>query len=338
MAGRGIDEASVKRELGRFNANPIQDKEREVATRSLVRFARAGVPLQGSEEGTICAREEWVRLYVALRRAGGDSVERLTSVALRSWRTRVQMETTVKRKCFLIKKAELDQLPEYPADLDRWVIPAGDLELPADIYEQDILIVDDGYDRRKLDLPGVLHVELCAKWTREYPSSSAAPPMLPQLPAAPAAVGARLPLTDAAASHKVPAAPAVQNVKAGRAAGRGLKRRATDGSSPSDGEAENPMEQIIQNTFKAKGLQRWSSADKSQPNTVEFWFRIYTNSVTSKPATESTLQCDQVEYLKYLTKILFESTDGFQHLPFVATHLTTLQRGQDDDALGRSSG
>ena len=37
------------------------------------------------------------------------------------------------------------------------------------------------------------------------------------------------------------------------------------------------------------------------------------------------LQEPQVKYLKYLTKILFESTDGFQHLPFLATHLTTLQ-------------
>ena len=257
MAGRQIDRDSVQRALGRSHEDPRQDKEREQANRSLVRFARAS---QGSEESAICATEEWVRLYVALRRAGGDRVDRLTGASLRGWRTRVQMETTVSRKCLLVPKSSLARLGKYPDDLDRWVIPAGDLELPADIYEQDVVIVDDGYDRRKLDLLGVSHVELCAKWAREYPSSSAALPMLPQLPAAPAAVGARVPLTDAAASqdapasHKVPAAPADQTVKAGRAAGRGLNRRATDGSSPSYGEAENPMEQIIQNTFKARGL------------------------------------------------------------------------------------
>ena len=38
---------------------------------------------------------------------------------------------------------ELAALPEYPPDLNRFLVPAGSLDLPADIYEKDIIIVDD---------------------------------------------------------------------------------------------------------------------------------------------------------------------------------------------------
>ena len=65
----------------------------------------------------------------------------------------------VKRKMFIVKKAALDQLPVEPEDLQRWVIPRGDLDLPADIYGDDVLFIDDG--------------EVAVKCTRE--SSSGRP-------------------------------------------------------------------------------------------------------------------------------------------------------------------
>ena len=37
---------------------------------------------------------------------------------------------------------------------------------PADIYTEGILIIDDGYDRAKLNVPGILHIECAAKWSQ----------------------------------------------------------------------------------------------------------------------------------------------------------------------------
>ena len=39
--------------------------------------------------------------------------------------------------------------------------------LPADIYTDGVMIIDDGYDRAKLNVPGVLHIECTAKWSHE---------------------------------------------------------------------------------------------------------------------------------------------------------------------------
>ena len=168
----------------------------------------------------------------------------------------------MKRKCFLVPKAGLAALPEYPPDLDRFVVPAGSLDLPADIYEKDILIVDDGFDRSKLNFPGVMHVELACKLTKEFPSSGPgregqlsfpaapaaasfqllpAPAAVPlQFPAAPAAVPLQFPATPKAVPCQLPAAPAADSgapASSGsvqdRRDQRGLKRRVTDGSADS---------------------------------------------------------------------------------------------------------
>ena len=63
--------------------------------------------------------------------------------------------------------AALNDLPEYPLDLDKWIIPRDELVLPVDIYTDGILIIDEGYDRATLNMPGVLHIERVAKWSHE---------------------------------------------------------------------------------------------------------------------------------------------------------------------------
>ena len=86
-------------------------------------------------------------------------------------RARVSSSTTVKRKVFIVKTAALLELPTYPEDLQRWVIPRGELELPADIYGDDVVFIDDGYDRSKLNVPGLLHLEVAVRWAREHSSA-----------------------------------------------------------------------------------------------------------------------------------------------------------------------
>ena len=252
MAQRIIDPDAVQRELGKLQRTPPTSKEQEIASRSLVRFARASK--EGDDEHAIHATEEWVRLCIALRRAGGTGVERLSAETLRTWHTRVCRQFSLKRKCFLVPKAQLAALPEYPPDLDRFVVPAGSLDLPADIYEKDILIVDDGFDRSKLNFPGVMQVELACKFTREFPSSGpgregqlsfpAAPAAASfQLLPAPAAVPLQFPATPKAVPCQLPAAPAADSGAPASSGSvldlggqRGLKRRVSD--APVDSERE----------------------------------------------------------------------------------------------------
>ena len=58
----------------------------------------------------------------------------------------------------MVQTAALDALPQYPPDLDKWIIPRNELVLLAGIYTDGTLIIDDGYDRAKLNVPGVLHI------------------------------------------------------------------------------------------------------------------------------------------------------------------------------------
>ena len=169
-----IPDTDVQRELGALEQRPVSEDERKNACRAIMRFkGRSGQSNAEEEESPIEVTEDWVRLYVALRRASGSPGVRLNASHLRRWRARVSQSTTVKRKVFIVKKAALDQLAAEPQDLQRWVIPRGDLDLPADIYGDDVLFVDDGYDRSKINLPGLLHLEVAIKCTRE--SSSGRP-------------------------------------------------------------------------------------------------------------------------------------------------------------------
>ena len=137
-----------------------------VAQRPLVRYERQGPT---DDESKVCANEDWVRLCIALLRAHPMHT-RIVPGFLRQWKSKVTSSTSVKRKCYLVETAALDALPQYPPDLDKWIIPREELVLPADIYTEGILIIDDGYDWSKLNVPGVLHIECAAKWSQEWPS------------------------------------------------------------------------------------------------------------------------------------------------------------------------
>ena len=131
----------VKVELDQMDKFPASDEERKVACRAIVRFKGRRDPGNTEDDASpIEVTEDWVRLYVALRRGSGSQSMRLSAGHLRRWRARVSSSTTVKRKVFIVKTAALLELPTYPEDLQRWVIPRGDLELPADIYGDDVVV------------------------------------------------------------------------------------------------------------------------------------------------------------------------------------------------------
>ena len=92
-----IDDAAVQREISTIDEKPVSEEERNRACRAIVRFKGKKTPGNTSaEEQEIDTTEEWVRLYVALRRAGGESA-RLNAGHLRRWRSRVSLSTTVKK-------------------------------------------------------------------------------------------------------------------------------------------------------------------------------------------------------------------------------------------------
>ena len=124
-----LSDAAFRSELERLEREPAIDLERIVATRSLVRYGRQGV---ADDNLKICASEDWVRLFIALRRASIPNT-RITPALLREWNTMVTSSTAVIRKCYIVEMAALDALPQYPPDLDMWIIPRDELVLPVDI-------------------------------------------------------------------------------------------------------------------------------------------------------------------------------------------------------------
>ena len=144
----------VQKEIDALAEQPVSEEERKIAFRAIARFKGAG---------EVELTEDWVRLYVALRRASGSQTVRLNASYLRKWRAKVSQCTIVKRKVFIVKKAALAELPAPPEDLEKRLLPRGELELPADIYEDDVVLIDDGYDRNKLNVPGVVHLEVAVK-------------------------------------------------------------------------------------------------------------------------------------------------------------------------------
>ena len=151
-----ISEEAVRRELVTMGDTLGTPEERASAYRALVRWAK--------KDSVVARADDWVRLYVALRRCGGDGV-RLNSKQLEHWSQRVMKQTTIKRKVFIVSKEALSGLAKAPPDLHKWTIPRGALDLPADIYDDDVLFIDDGYRRDLIPIPGILHLEVAVKWT-----------------------------------------------------------------------------------------------------------------------------------------------------------------------------
>ena len=245
---------------------PAHAQESYAAKRALVRYGKC--------DDEISASEDWVRLFIALRRTVGPAA-RITPGMLKQWKPHVSSVTTLKRKCYLVDRKALDALPVYPPDLDNWVIPKDSISLPADIYSDDMLIIDDGYDRSQLNIPGVMHIECGARWQLDRndvgsprASSSTLACSAPASPpdSRPSGFPCAAPVSQPAIADQV--SPAETPATAAPAASQELP-----GDSQPD--SEDAMPEIIANTKKCLAAKRWVSPDPSQPDTVEFWLRIF---------------------------------------------------------------
>ena len=85
MSQAPIPDADVQLEVGGLNKHPVTEDERRTACRAIMRFKGKKAE---EEESPIEVTEDWVRLYVALRRASGSPSVRFSANHLRRWRAR----------------------------------------------------------------------------------------------------------------------------------------------------------------------------------------------------------------------------------------------------------
>ena len=310
IVAKGVDT-----ELARLEDHPPSEDENKVARRALMRY--------GKSDDVIAASEDWVRLFIAIRRTGGAHT-RITPTMLKQWKTKVKSSTTVMRTCYLVGVKALEALPSFPPDLDRWVIPKDSIDLPADIYTDDMLIIDDGYDRSKLNVPGVVHIECAAKWSQERapvdPGRSSGSHST--TPAAPAATKDLL-----STPHPVPIAPHwTPAPSSGDCAARAPSPIALGTAPPaplppSSDTPEAAMQDIITNTMKAVQAQRWYCADSSQPTTVEFWLRLFLVHMQRNAKTAEDWTDTQRAFVKYITREALTS----QHLAVLSPIIPSLR-------------
>ena len=81
----------VHAELNRLDVVPANAEERYVAQRALVRYEK----LRDSDADTVCASEDWVRLFIALRRVHPHHT-RITLALLKQWKAKATSSTSVK--------------------------------------------------------------------------------------------------------------------------------------------------------------------------------------------------------------------------------------------------
>ena len=296
-AAMAIADKELEEQLVALKDSPGHSEESYAAKRALVRYGKC--------DDEISASEDWVRLFIALRRTAGPAV-RITPAILKQWKPKVSSVTTLKRKCYLVDRLALDALPAYPPDLDKWVIPKDELVLPADIYSDGMLIIDDGYDRLKLNVPGVLHIECGARWKMERKtvdprpaSSSGLDCAAPASPPDGRTSGFSRAATDLQTAVALQAAPSPTS----------FLLPSTEASQELPGDShDDAMPDIIANTKKCLATNRWVSHDPSQPDTVEFWLRIFQVQMNKKDTVQWTdlQRC----FVKYVTKECFGCSDG----------------------------
>lgn len=310
---------AVKHELDLMERAPPSPAERQAACRSLVRYES-----RGGGNDSLSASEDWVRLYIALRRCGGEKA-RVTVEMLRHWNTKVSQTAAIKRKCWIVPRAGLQALGREPSDLQQWVLdPSSLTDLPANIGGDDVLIVDDGYDRSKLPIPGILHLEVGVRWSAERPSQS---PQQQQLQQQSASGGAQMlepiPLPSSEQAEICRPLPRTPHARAAswESVGHTPPADARVGMSPRE---SPPLQDIVSNTLAAVNEGRWVSPDRSSPNIVEFWLRIFTVHISRKkePATEA-----EYGYIKFLTKELYQA-DSFCVLDKLVPHFQKLDSPQ----------
>ena len=124
------------------------------------------------DETTVVPTEEWVRLYIALRRVrqkrtgGVGAAPKIACDVLKSWKTRVSQTISVKRKLFILDAEAFNNISPRPEGIDAFLVDPSSVVLPADVLSSETVLIDDGFPREHLKCPCVLHLEVAVNWTQ----------------------------------------------------------------------------------------------------------------------------------------------------------------------------
>ena len=144
------------------------------------------------------------------------------------------------------------------------------------------MIIDDGYDRAKLNVQGVLHIECAAKWSQELPSQALPgrssgygrlhpepladynPPTSLELPPKPPNSPQRV---------VVPVRPPFVRDQVQSVAG--VRHNKYQDTHAENDDPKRALQDIVVNAMKGVEAKRWVSSDIAQPSMVEFRVRIF---------------------------------------------------------------
>jgi hypothetical protein len=178
--------------------------------------------------------------------------------------------------------------------------------LPADIYTDGTLIIDDGYDRAKLNAPGVLHIERVARWSQERPSH-----VLPGRSSGPTAHWHLEAFADCALATPLPLPPAPNRPQGVDLAARPplprVQVQSVAGARPNNAEEtlvehDDPKSALKYNAMHGVEAKRWVSSDIAQPNTVEFWVCIFKVHMCHNVTTPDKWALEHKAFVKYITR------------------------------------
>ena len=205
-----------------------------------------------------------------------------------------------------------------------------------------MILIDDGYSRDKLDMPGVHHLEVSMKLKKQRqddppalpaPAALAAPLQASPAPAAslsapaaslsaPAACLSAPSLSAPAAPPKALPAPADGSAQPADAPERYLRRVLSDSDS-----VTTVLKDLTDRTLNAVATKTWFNADPSEPGTVEFALRMF-----AKHAKKVATQRDESggreftptekDFPRFVTKHIFEN-DSYDALKHLVPHFCT---------------
>jgi hypothetical protein len=160
-----------------------------------------------------------------------------------------------------------------------------------------------------LNVPGVLHIECAAKWSQERPSqalpgrSSGFTSHLHPEALDDCVLPTSLPLPQ---NHPnipqraaVPAHPPLPRDQAQNVAG--MRHYRYEDTHVEKDDPKRALQDIFVNAMKGVEAKRWVSSDIAQPNTVEFWVRIFKVHMCHN-ADKWTLQ--PKDFVQYITRVV----------------------------------
>ena len=276
------------------------------------------------ETATVVPTEEWVRLYIALRRVrqkrtgGVGNAPKIACDVLKSWKTRVSQTISVKRKLFILDAEAFNNISPRPEGIDAFLVDPSSVVLPADVLSSETVLIDDGFPREHLKCPGVLHLEVAVNWTQrdtgnplpvsDAPASSTTDtaPQRPTIDLAPPAPGAP-------ASSNPSTRPVIKRERheaaqdVGEHAAEPPQRKVRRQMS----ETDSTLQILTEGTLAAVRARAWVNGDRGEPDTVEFKLRMFLNHVrkvcAAIPRGGRQLTPVETDFPMFVCSCLFEA-------------------------------